>query len=442
MADDLAAPHRSITMIEFSPFGQLAFLIIVHFAFPSTHGNILTKRIDFTSQGCYSEVSAGGRALDLKSYADDSMTIESCAAFCSDFKYFGTEYGRECYCGNAISTSNSTDCTLPCAGDATETCGNGGKLNVYLNNNYVSPSVAHVNLFAYKGCHSEGSGVRALGDKLYTDDNMTPQKCATACAGYDYAGIEYGDECWCGGEIAGGSYVSDADCSFLCPGDKRYFCGAGNRLTIYAAVKPANVTGFEYQGCFADDVNDRVLKSRQFADDAMTAEMCAANCAQYAYFGVEYGKECFCGTSFNSTAPVADSECAMSCPGNGGEVCGDANRVTVYGSKTTGTPPANMHTVGNYAYIFCSSDDGAARVLADRRYGDDNLTVEKCAGLCDDYSYFGVEYALECYCGDEFTGAQEPESDCNYLCGGSATEFCGAANRINVYGPSVNATLR
>ena len=46
-------------------------------------------------QGCYTEAT-GSRALSSKSYADDSMTLESCAAYCADYTYFGTEYAREC----------------------------------------------------------------------------------------------------------------------------------------------------------------------------------------------------------------------------------------------------------------------------------------------------------------------------------------------------------
>lgn len=36
------------------------------------------------------------RALSASTYADDAMTLESCASFCGNYKYFGTEYGREC----------------------------------------------------------------------------------------------------------------------------------------------------------------------------------------------------------------------------------------------------------------------------------------------------------------------------------------------------------
>jgi hypothetical protein len=49
----------------------------------------------YTFVGCQTEATAG-RALSEKSYADDSMTLDSCASYCSGFTYFGTEYSREC----------------------------------------------------------------------------------------------------------------------------------------------------------------------------------------------------------------------------------------------------------------------------------------------------------------------------------------------------------
>lgn len=44
---------------------------------------------------CWTE-GTGVRALSASTYSDDSMTLESCAAFCAGYRYFGAEYGREC----------------------------------------------------------------------------------------------------------------------------------------------------------------------------------------------------------------------------------------------------------------------------------------------------------------------------------------------------------
>lgn len=49
----------------------------------------------YSYAGCYTE-STKGRALSLKSYADDSMTVDICAQTCAGYIWFGIEYRREC----------------------------------------------------------------------------------------------------------------------------------------------------------------------------------------------------------------------------------------------------------------------------------------------------------------------------------------------------------
>lgn len=87
--------------------------------------------------GCRSEAGAGAgaRTLAAKSYAGDEMTLDACAGFCEGFGFFGAEYGRECYCGDALSESseekNATECDMVCAGDKKQLCGAGDRLSVY-----------------------------------------------------------------------------------------------------------------------------------------------------------------------------------------------------------------------------------------------------------------------------------------------------------------------
>jgi WSC domain len=55
--------------------------------------------------GCFTD-NTGSRALSGKiPGATSTNTLESCAAACSGYNYFGTEYGTECYCGNSLGSS-------------------------------------------------------------------------------------------------------------------------------------------------------------------------------------------------------------------------------------------------------------------------------------------------------------------------------------------------
>jgi hypothetical protein len=58
-----------------------------------------------------------------------------------------------------------------------------------------------------------------------------------AAFGYPVAGLEYGEQCFCGDisdvNTNGGTFVPDSECNMPCSGDPIHFCGAGNRLTTY-----------------------------------------------------------------------------------------------------------------------------------------------------------------------------------------------------------------
>lgn len=47
--------------------------------------------------GCYTD-SVADRTFTAKAHYDDAMTIEKCASACSDYSWFGVEYGREVSC--------------------------------------------------------------------------------------------------------------------------------------------------------------------------------------------------------------------------------------------------------------------------------------------------------------------------------------------------------
>ncbi|OCF31583.1 hypothetical protein I317_07683 [Kwoniella heveanensis CBS 569] len=90
----------------------------------------------YAKQGCIQEVS--GRALTAATYSSDSMTVDTCTAFCktSGFTYAAVEYGRECYCGNSLVngaslTKYSSQCTMTCAGSKKQQCGGPNALALY-----------------------------------------------------------------------------------------------------------------------------------------------------------------------------------------------------------------------------------------------------------------------------------------------------------------------
>ena len=137
----------------------------------------------------------------------------------------------------------------------------------------------------------------------------------------------YGRECYCGDSVNTGSVpASEGECYFPCPGDATQTCGAGNRLNVYSksvattlapSADPTTVTSsssisstlpvsnppstdaYASLGCYTEATQGRALASVMYGDDAMTVELCAAKCAGYSMFGLEYYREVFITISCN-----------------------------------------------------------------------------------------------------------------------------------------------
>ncbi|KAL8637618.1 MAG: hypothetical protein Q9228_005132 [Teloschistes exilis] len=193
------------------------------------------------------------------------------------------------------------------------------------------------------------------------------------------------------------------------------------------------LVGYNYQGCYTEATSGRALSGSSFFNDLMTVEKCAASCSAFPLFGVEYGRECFCGQSLNAGSVLAaETDCSFKCPGNSAETCGAGNRLNVYQKPVA--PPAPKPT--SYASEGCYTEPSNGRALTGKTIFDDSLTIEKCAMLCADFNYFGVEYYRECYCGNDLQTGSVPaaSTDCKYPCKGDNSEICGGDYRLNLYG--------
>ncbi|KAM0335804.1 hypothetical protein ACHAQA_000854 [Verticillium albo-atrum] len=491
---------------------------------------------------CWSEPS-GARALSGATFAYDGMTLESCMGNCTGFDYWGTEYGRECYCGNALQGNSAAaplaECDMSCSGDRTQYCGGGNRLELYrttatrtstTTSAAAGPTrVANVGRFVRVGCQTDATGVRALNDAATAGDDMTLEKCADFCSAFTYFGAEYGRECFCGNALHSSSSPAPLEeCSMKCSGNPLQYCGDGNRLELYSAsaassttlatstltssavessvrlseasssavapsspaassssgstgassIAPASsapvsstplssanpssippssvspsstasptgpapvptVSPFTLVGCQAEATAvPRALAAKSTTSGSMTLATCAAFCSGFRYFGTEYGAECYCGNSLHpssSAAPLDD--CAMPCAGDSSTHCGGPNRLTLYEDPArASTPPREPRQpafAGDFVWFGCRTEPAGARALSGQERATDDMTNEACATFCEGFAMFGTEYGRECFCGDELhAGAAEaPEADCSMLCSGADDEFCGNGNRLSV----------
>lgn len=92
-------------------------------------------------KGCYTD-DVYARVLTGSVLRDDAMTVERCAAACAGSYYFGTQFGRECYCGESLvgdtRVVDQGECAMQCGGDGMEFCGANARLSLY-------ESMEHVN---------------------------------------------------------------------------------------------------------------------------------------------------------------------------------------------------------------------------------------------------------------------------------------------------------
>ncbi|KAF8221257.1 WSC-domain-containing protein [Tricholoma matsutake] len=195
----------------------------------------------WTSKGCYTDISPS-RTLAASSYSDATfMTIETCQAFCNHggYHYAGVEYGRECYCDYAIqnpgSPTSPTECNILCAGSALELCGSSNRINIYFDGTADPVIPTLVGAWSYHGCYTDTTNERTLLRRFDVTGGVTAQTCTATCKknGYILAGLEYGNECWCGNSLFSTTEAPATDCHMTCTSDHNQFCGGPFRLTLY-----------------------------------------------------------------------------------------------------------------------------------------------------------------------------------------------------------------
>jgi hypothetical protein len=322
-----------------------------------------------TSITCVAEPN-NGRALTGAATSANDMTPAKCSSFCADrgFKYAGVEYGSECYCGNAFDNGAnpnipSTQCNMGCSGDINTLCGGPGAMNVFTNPSIVPP-VSSSNKPVVTGslpngwstastqCIQEVSG-RALTGSSIAGPSMTISTCLSFCqvGGFQYAGLEYGSECYCGAALTNGASLSQTSgqCNMACASDSASSCGGSNAIQLYqnpslapvAAPAPVAppvivINGFSSSGCI-QEVSGRALTGLRVDYTDMTIDKCTAACAQagFKFAGVEYGQECYCGNTLVNGASLSSTsgQCYMDCPGDASMKCGGPNAIQLYAAK-------------------------------------------------------------------------------------------------------------
>lgn len=111
-----------------------------------------------------------------------------------------------------------------------------------------------------------------------------------------------------------------------------YYSSDPTKVSKDPAVLPS-AGNYTYYNCVVDTANPRAL-GQVLASDGMSVESCLqqAELRGFQWAGIEYGRECWMGSTLASNAvnATAASQCNMNCKGAPGELCGAGSRITLY----------------------------------------------------------------------------------------------------------------
>lgn len=185
---------------------------------------------------------------------------------------------------------------MTCAGDSSSICGGPDALTLMVLNSAVSKlntdftseilSLPPGWSAASTTCIQEGTTGRALPSLTYASDDMPIETCVSFCdnAGWQYAGVSYGRECYCADALFNGASLDkpSSACTMPCAADNSATCGGGNAVQLYVNPSLAQdltiVDNYYHQGC-VKEVTGRLLATNSLAYSGMTLEMCIGFCA-------------------------------------------------------------------------------------------------------------------------------------------------------------------
>lgn len=314
--------------------------------------------------GCVGEPSSG-RALSAATYVNATgMTRGGCVSFCSSrgYPYAGIEYGQECRCdtqlrngANTTQLLSASKCGMACSGLSTENCGGPSTFDLFVNQALLTAANAHTSTipsgYTLTGCIAEGSSGRALtGASTTSASGMSRGACVAFCQskGFALAGVEYGQECYCGSQLVNGATnatLLDASsrCGMPCSNTSvDETCGGSATLLLYTnpslfpAASAPLPQGWAYDGCRIEAASGRTLASWAYTSTkSMTRAACVQACASrnFTLAGVEYGRECYCASAYTNgggALATQDSQCNMACSGDSGAICGGPSRLSSF----------------------------------------------------------------------------------------------------------------
>jgi hypothetical protein len=184
------------------------------------------------------------RGVDRKTTEDMNCARN---VLCDGIFEYPDNYGEDCKvppmvdedtAGNVVDLPGCGTNTI--SGDPDPRCHAARKMGLVEKRIFTDVTKTHK--YRYIGCGLD-LHQKALNTWAGSEPGQTVETCISKCSkrGFNYAGLEYGAECFCGNVLApesGPNPKMMGKCTMKCSGDKNQICGDASRLSLYKKCMP------------------------------------------------------------------------------------------------------------------------------------------------------------------------------------------------------------
>ncbi|ETN40440.1 uncharacterized protein HMPREF1541_04717 [Cyphellophora europaea CBS 101466] len=366
---------------------------------------------DLTSQGwAYTGCGTDNyykRILTGASTSQASMTNDQCVKFCDGkgFSVAGTEYSKECYCGNSIPDVGAPipgvpgNCRMPCAGDATQMCGGAGPITLYTkcsgstctNANFGGPSQVVTNPSTGNGSGDDSS----TGTTEFGSPSSTPAESGSG------SGTGYGSDSGSTSQPSGNAH-SDSSGS---GSSGSVSSGSSSSAPPSGPDQPSSGSSSSTPG-----LGGNPSSGGQGSGSGSASPPAESNASP---------------PSSTTTSPTSATSTSLP---------------TLLLPTTTFPPPNNLTFPPSWTYAGCYTDTVFPRSLPFwSDFNGPHMSNSACMTFCDSrgFPFAGTEFAGQCFCGDGLVGGGSrlaEEGMCAMSCtGGGVGEVCGGKGVLSLW---------
>jgi hypothetical protein len=121
------------------------------------------------------------------------------------------------------------------------------------------------------GCYAQNPTrpILELNMNANGDASLTIPKCKNSCyrRAFNFAGVQEGNQCWCGSYVGGEWTKNQTDCNAPCAGNKAEMCGGKGVLNVFEALQNAapavtTTTSMSIMSVKTADATNGAMKNR------------------------------------------------------------------------------------------------------------------------------------------------------------------------------------